>query len=530
MSGVVALSQKDAKTELVRLFSERAEELAALAISGGDLREAEKNIAKEMFSLGRAAMSTAYALRCLAATQRDLQERGLKPGQIRMRFDQDYFATATTTMGAVSFPLFAYREERAGATVTRTPARVVVLPYHSRCHSSPLCLEWESRLGADHPFRKAQEELSFVTHDSVTLEDTTISRHLVAMAKLVGREWMYRDSEEICEILRERATRSKDEDRPIIYASCDAHALPRYVDHTWDAQWKMVNGLRLWCEDRRTGRIIHIGGEFTWGDCHKVEAIFRELIASGILPEDGDYGDGVQATFVWLSDAMGWFNQHIIKLFPHARVILDISHLLRWFAVLAAKTYGAGKEGARKLYARVLKILGFRKTEDKRKLPRRGHMKNRGKANHHAHSHGDSRFDGLLLNDNDVLAALKVVVSEASEDAKTDEAIKEIESVSARLRKNAFRMRYSAYLRCGFQIGSGAMESLHRTGSQCRTKVPGARWLEETSQAIFNFRMMKLVGKWDEFWSRPSLSRDIAAAFGMPVQKPLTEAAEQKCC
>jgi len=166
MSGVVALSQKDAKTELVRLFSERAEELAALAISGGDLREAEKNIAKEMFSLGRAAMSTAYALRCLAATQRDLQERGLKPGQIRMRFDQDYFATATTTMGAVSFPLFAYREERAGATVTRTPARVVVLPYHSRCHSSPLCLEWESRLGADHPFRKAQEELSFVTHDS----------------------------------------------------------------------------------------------------------------------------------------------------------------------------------------------------------------------------------------------------------------------------------------------------------------------------------------------------------------------------
>lgn len=39
--------------------------------------------------------------------------------------------------------------------------------------------------------------------------------------------------------------------------STDAHALRRYVDETWSASWKMVNGIRLWCIDRRSGKVMH---------------------------------------------------------------------------------------------------------------------------------------------------------------------------------------------------------------------------------------------------------------------------------
>ena len=79
--------------------------------------------------------------------------------------------------------------------------------------------------------------------------------------------------------------------------------------------------------------------------------------------------------------------------------------------------------------------------------------------------------------------------------------------------ENLYRMDYVLYRTHGYQIGSGAMESLHRTASQARLKIPGGRWLEETSQAIFNLRMMAMVGKWDAFWHQPGITDKLVAAF-----------------
>ena len=80
-------------------------------------------------------------------------------------------------------------------------------------------------------------------------------------------------------------------------------------------------------------------------------------------------------------------------------------------------------------------------------------------------------------------------------------------------RTNVHRMDYAAYLGSGLQIGSGPMESFHTTGSQCRLKIPGARWLEHTSQAILRLRMLQLSGRWEEFWSQPDLDAKLAPAF-----------------
>ncbi len=74
------------------------------------------------------------------------------------------------------------------------------------------------------------------------------------------------------------------------------------------------------------------------------------------------------------------------------------------------------------------------------------------------------------------------------------------------------RINYIAFRARGYQIGSGAMESLHRTGSQLRLKLPGATWLPYTSQAIFNIRMMRLAGNSNHFWTQPDLEARLAAA------------------
>jgi hypothetical protein len=76
---------------------------------------------------------------------------------------------------------------------------------------------------------------------------------------------------------------------------------------------------------------------------------------------------------------------------------------------------------------------------------------------------------------------------------------------------NQDRIAYTTYLAQGYQIGSGAMESLHRTGSQHRLKLPGASWLPHTSQAIFNIRMMRMAGNEEHFWNQPDLEPRLGA-------------------
>lgn len=273
----------------------------------------------------------------------------------------------------------------------------------------------------------------------------------------------------------------------------------------------MANGIRLWCEDRQSGEIIHLGGEFTWGDCHEVRTIFEALIQEGILAPDGNYGSGVRAQLVWISDAMRWFDDHILNLFPDAVVILDIFHLLRWFATCASKAFQTGSKAARQLYAQAARLLGFEPNKRKSSKPRKGHKKRPRTGTRHAHNASAARFENLRKDAHSLAKALLDILAPLEPTRK--ESVEAIEALVERISNNVLRMDYPTYLRRGYQIGSGAMESLHRTGSQQRTKVPGARWLAETSQAIFNLRMLQIVGKWDAFWAQSDLTQQLANAF-----------------
>ena len=144
--------------------------------------------------------------------------------------------------------------------------------------------------------------MAFFTRGASTIEDATISRHMLAMSRMVEPEWLYQTPEVIRQTLQDKATRDKVTNRPLLYVSSDAHALRRYVGDTWALQWKMVNGIRVWCEDAETGQIIHLGGEFTWGDCHEVRARVQALCEAGVLPNDDPAWVDFDAQVVFISD------------------------------------------------------------------------------------------------------------------------------------------------------------------------------------------------------------------------------------
>jgi hypothetical protein len=523
---LLAQGTADVKRPIIAQVEAGLDEVLEMAGSGAAQRDIEERIWDVLLPAAQLTMSSALSVQCRAATDADIAARGLGEDQVRLRNEDDYWMTLTTTLGPVSFFSFAYRDSSSGVTtVTRTPAREEVFPLHRHCRSSELCLEWESRLGSEMPFRHAQQALCYFTHGAVAMEDTTIASHLLTVSRLVGREWLYQSPEKIREVLVERATRDLETGKPIIYLSTDAHALRRYVDETWDAQWKMANGLRLWCVDRNSGAIIHLGGEFTWGDCHVVAEIVDWLIDTGHVPADGDYDGGVVASVTVLTDGMPWIEDHVVSKFTEPVAILDAYHVMEHLQQYADARFGKGSKQARALYASSVRLLlGKRSAKGKKPRKTAGDSDDVDAADNET----DAEDSGADEQQPDATGLPPWLAWGASDRSPTAvEVLLEmlaLEDVSiyaeddrdklvGYLEHNAYRMDYRRCRALGYQIGSGAMESLHRTGSQARLKIPGARWLPETSQALFNTRMLYLCGRWDEFWHQPGLHAMLVEVF-----------------
>jgi hypothetical protein len=487
--------------------------MTAAVDEGASPRELEELTWQFVHELGCSLLSGALARKCARATEADLKARGLDEDQVSLRMDRDYWATQSTTFGPISFPWFAYRDRSVAAgTVTRTPARQAVLPLWKRCRSSELLLEFESRLGSDHPFRHAEQALTFFTHGAVRLEDTTIARHMVTVGGLVDRGWTYRTPEDIASILLTRASRDPETDRPLLYASTDAHALRTYVDETWDAQWKMANGVRLWCIDRRSGATIHLGGEYTWGDCAKVGEIFKWLRDTGRMPAGGRFANGLNAQLVLVTDGAVWIKERILPLFPTAVVLLDAYHFMEELAAYARLRHPRSPYAAQSLYQRMLDALygPSRSKDGKRTKKRTGHKKSRDQSPKPTKPSDDAPHAEVRTR---APSADRLIALLRSDEVLPEGLEEDRQKLIKAIHRNARRIDYERWRSRGYQIGSGAMESLHRTASQMRLKVAGIRCLPETSQAVFNLRMLRLCERWDEFWSDPSLTSRLVDAF-----------------
>lgn len=69
------------------------------------------------------------------------------------------------------------------------------------------------------------------------------------------------------------------------------------------------------------------------------------------------------------------------------------------------------------------------------------------------------------------------------------------------LDNNAERMNYPEYLARGLLIGSGAIESAHRTVIQRRMKLSGQRWSKQGAKNMLNLRTINMSGHWNRIQS-----------------------------
>jgi hypothetical protein len=468
---LIAQDRALVKRELVDTFAVLIEPLFTDAGAGGlTPAQAERRTWSVMVQLGAMVLTALVTVLCRRETERAASAIGFAMVDLQLRMDRDYFATIKSTFGPIRFPWFAFRDAEGR---TQVPARAL-FPLHPVMRVTEPLLEWEAALATDHPFRKAAHALLFFTHEAVDIEDTTLERHAVLVGSAVPQEWQYRRPEEIRDILRARATRDSASGKPIVYASTDAHALRRFVDDTWTAAWKMSNGIRLWCIDAKTGETVHLGGEYTWGDCREVAGRFAALQTSGHLPKDGDYGDGLLAQVALITDGIDWITTHILPLFPAATLILDFFHVMEHVADVARKLFPKSSKKARQLVHRARKALGMRE--------QRPRAKNRKGPRTPRPPRPPAPMNGSAWEVGEVLEPYM----KSGRRAARDRLWLAVEYIA----DNQHRMNYGELRQRGYQIGSGAMESLHRTASQLRLKRAGCRWTAEPAQALLNLRML----------------------------------------
>jgi hypothetical protein len=69
-------------------------------------------------------------------------------------------------------------------------------------------------------------------------------------------------------------------------------------------------------------------------------------------------------------------------------------------------------------------------------------------------------------------------------------------------------MRYDEYLRLGYGIGSGAVESAHKQVIHARLRQAGMRWSEAGARRLLALRLLLLNDNWGllDYMRMPSLA------------------------
>jgi len=79
---------------------------------------------------------------------------------------------------------------------------------------------------------------------------------------------------------------------------------------------------------------------------------------------------------------------------------------------------------------------------------------------------------------------------------KTPESREKLQNLIAYYSEHAGRMRYDEYLRLGYGIGSGAVESAHKQVVHARFRQAGMRWSEAGARRLLALRLLLLNNNW----------------------------------
>lgn len=72
-------------------------------------------------------------------------------------------------------------------------------------------------------------------------------------------------------------------------------------------------------------------------------------------------------------------------------------------------------------------------------------------------------------------------------------------------------VNYNKFKADDYPIGSGEIESAHKSIPQARLKIPGAGWKEESINPMLALRILRANGFWEDFWNQRT-KRILAAA------------------
>lgn len=79
----------------------------------------------------------------------------------------------------------------------------------------------------------------------------------------------------------------------------------------------------------------------------------------------------------------------------------------------------------------------------------------------------------------------------------SDESAAALQALIKYYTDNASRMRYDEYLRAGYGIGSGSVESAHKQIVHARLRQAGMRWSVAGARRLLALRLLLLNGEWD---------------------------------
>lgn len=100
----------------------------------------------------------------------------------------------------------------------------------------------------------------------------------------------------------------------------------------------------------------------------------------------------------------------------------------------------------------------------------------------------------------------------ATSDGKIDSVLKELEDENKKTpnkRRTQFigyikrfydALDYGSFKAKGYPIGSGEIESAHKSIPQKRLKIPGASWSPDSINPILSLRILRANGWWEDFW------------------------------
>ena len=200
------------------------------------------------------------------------------------------------------------------------------------------------------------------------------------------------------------------------------------------------------------------------------------------LVETHRRGTATAGVVVGITDGASWCQEFLDYHRPDAVRILDFAHATSYLQAAATAVFGEGSAAAQ----------SWLETQT------------------HELKHGQAAL---------VLAALAALPTSSAADAPT--AREALASALHYLSTRQEQTRYAQFLAAGYPIGSGAVESAHKSVTEARLKGAGMRWAPASVDPMVALRTVECADRWAEVWPRlgPALRARPRTAPGPPADR-----------